>query len=234
MLFEPPLQPATLLRRYKRFLADVTLPSGETITLHCPNTGSMKNCVVPGSECWFSGSTNPKRKYPNTWEIATTVAGGLAGVNTHRANALVTEALGRGLIPELLGFKQMAREVRYGHENSRIDFLLSFDDQLCYVEVKNVTLVETAGQGLFPDAVSLRAVKHLRELQAMVKQGHRAVIFFCAQLQNVGYVAPADHIDPRYGDSLRQAAQAGVETMAYRADLSPGEIVLAESIPVIL
>lgn len=238
MKFSPPLARARLIKRYKRFMADVELPGGQVITLHCPNTGSMKNCLVPGSDCWYSDSGNPKRKYPCTWEIATTPGRGKAGINTGRANALVMEAIEAGVIKELQGYASARREVAYGSEGSRIDILLSDHPRRrqshCYVEVKNLTLHESKGVGLFPDAVSERGRKHLRELMEMVNQGHRAVLFFCVQHNKVRRASPAWDIDPLYAETLEQAVEKGVEVLAYRAKLNAREIVLEEKIPFVL
>jgi len=236
MKYTPPLQQGALIKRYKRFLTDVRLPSGEEITIHCPNTGSMKNCLVPDAACWFSTSDNPKRKYPHTWEIATTPQGHLAGINTGRANALVVEAIEAGVVTELGGYAQLRREVGYGGERSRIDILLSDDAQteLCYVEIKSVTLYDEDvddGLGLFPDAVSSRGAKHLRELMAMRAEGHRAVLFFCVQHSGIQRVAPAAAIDPLYAETLREAVESGVEVLAYGARISAGEIVLTRRLP---
>ena len=226
--------PAHLLQRYKRFLADIRLPTGEMMTLHCPNTGSMKNCLQPDSPCWYSTSNNLARKYPQTLEVVTTPSGHLAGINTSRANALVEYAIRNGVIAELQGYTTLKREVVYGNEKSRIDFLLSREGQLCYVEVKNVTLMERPGQGLFPDAVSARGTKHLRELMEMVRQGHRALLLFCVQHSGIESVEPADAIDKLYGKTLREAVAAGVEVIAYKADinLQAGKISLREKLPV--
>lgn len=227
-------QSGVLLRRYKRFLADVRLPDGSEITIHCPNTGSMRHCVVAESLCWFSDSGNPKRKYRHTWEVATTPTGHWAGINTARANPLVREGIESGVIRELQGYDRIRAEVRYGRENSRIDFLLESETERCYVEVKSVTLMEAPGQGLFPDAVSERGRKHLRELMDIVRQGDRAVLLFCVQHSGVERVAPADAIDPAYGDTLREAMTAGVEVVAYRAEIDPEQasIRLATRLPV--
>lgn len=214
-------QSAVLIRRYKRFLADVRLADGTEITVHCPNTGSMRNCVVPGSLCWISESDNPKRKYPHTWELATTPGGHLAGINTGRANALVERAIRGGVINELQGYPDLHRERRYGTERSRIDFLLERGGDQCFVEVKSVTLMEEPGQGLFPDAVSARGSKHLRELMAVAAEGKRAVLVFCVQHTGIEWVEPADDIDPLYGRTLRAAVKAGVEVLAYGADIIP-------------
>jgi sugar fermentation stimulation protein A len=194
----------------------------------------MKNCVVPDSQCWLSESDNPKRKYPHTWEVATTPSGHLAGINTGRANSLVRDAIGAGVITELQGYVQVRSEVRYGSEKSRIDFLLEDGERQCYVEVKSVTLMEQPGQGLFPDAVSERGSKHLRELMAVARNGHRAVLLFCVQHTGIEWVAPADVIDPVYGRTLRDAMGAGVEVLAYQAVIQPdnSRIFLRDSLPV--
>lgn len=228
------LMPALLVQRYKRFLADVILPNGDEITLHCPNTGSMKNCVHPMSTCWYSTSGNLARKYPHTLEIVTTPSGHLAGINTARSNDLVEIAIRTGVISELQGYPNLRREVVYGSEKSRIDFLLENEKQKCYVEVKNVTLMEAEGQGMFPDAVSDRGTKHLRELMQMVREGHRAVLLFCVQHTGIEWVEPADAIDPLYGKTLREAIAAGVEVLAYAVEIKPEQsyIVLHKKLAV--
>jgi sugar fermentation stimulation protein A len=238
MKFDPPLQQATLLKRYKRFLADIRLtPDNEETTIHCPNTGSMKQCWAPETDCWYSVSDNPKRKYPFTWEIATTPTGDLAGINTGRANALVVEGINSGVIEELQGYETLRTEVKYGEENSRIDIFLESDKGQCFVEVKNCTLLEegelgAGGHGYFPDAVSTRGTKHLRELMAMVAAGHRAVLLFCVQHSGIKRVSPAAHIDPDYTATFNEAVKAGVEVLAYQASMSPAEIVLTHAVPV--
>lgn len=237
MKFDPPLSTGTLIKRYKRFMADVELPSGEVITLHCPNTGSMLNCNQPGSAVWFSDSGNPKRKYRHTWEQVAVGENGeyRAGINTGLANKLVKEAVEAGVISELQGYDSVRTEVKYGNENSRIDLLLENLNPpgQCFVEVKNVTLGEQ-GIAYFPDAVTERGRKHLRELAAMVAQGHRGVLVFCVQLTGVSEVRPADHIDPAYGEALRAAVTDGVEVYAWQAELTPEEVRLVRSLPVVL
>ncbi|SHF06283.1 sugar fermentation stimulation protein A [Microbulbifer donghaiensis] len=230
MKLNPPLQRANLLRRYKRFLADIETPEGEIFTIHCPNTGSMKNCWAENTPCWYSDSGNPKRKYRHTLEVTTTPEGALAGVNTGRANALVEEAITSGVVSELQGYESLRREVRYGDENSRIDLLLSGGDGDCYVEVKNVTLAE-GNRGLFPDAVSSRGAKHLRELQKLAENGVRAVLFYCVQHTGIETVQAAREIDPAYAEALDAAVAAGVEVLAYRARINAVEIALYEAIP---
>ena len=227
----PPFYPATFIKRYKRFFADIQNEQGQLMTLHCPNTGSMKNCQVEGSPCWYSLSDNPKRKLPGTLEIVTTSQGNLAGVNTAVPNHLVREAIEADLVPELQGYQQIRSEVRYGEEKSRIDLLLE-DHKLglCYVEVKNVTLDMGAGLAMFPDAVTSRGAKHLRELMTMVAAGHRAVLFFCVQLTGVERVEVAADIDPAYAQTMTQAIAAGVEVRAWRTSISADEIVLEQAI----
>lgn len=232
MLFPEPLQQGVLIQRYKRFLADIRLENGEILTVHCPNTGSMKNCLQRGAPAWFSLSSDTKRKYPATWEIATTPHGHLAGINTGRANRLVREALEAGLVPSLRGFNSIRQEVAYGSEGSRIDFLLEIENQPVYVEVKNVTLAESDGQGFFPDAVSARGARHLRELAAMVRAGYRAVLVYCVQHTGITQVTAAEHIDPAYAAAFYQAIREGVEVIALGAHISPTEIALKQALPV--
>lgn len=229
----PPLITATLIKRYKRFLADVILDSGEQITVHCPNTGAMTGCAEPGARVWLSSSDNPKRKYPNSWELVQTLAGDWVCIHSAKANSLVKEAIELGQIKELSSYDSIRSEVKYGAEKSRIDLLLESAGQQCYIEVKSVTLLSDNGLGLFPDAVSDRGRKHLRELIAMVKQGHRAVLFFCVQHNGIERVAPADAIDSQYGETFREAMAAGVEVLAYRANISPLSISLLGRLPVL-
>ncbi|MEQ8314356.1 MAG: DNA/RNA nuclease SfsA [Gammaproteobacteria bacterium] len=232
------LLPAILIKRYKRFLADVQLPSGETITLHCPNTGSMKNCQQPGSRVWYTDSGNPKRKYPCTWQIVEVDEKHLVGINTALANGLVAEAITQSTIRQLPPAETLKREVKYGEQGSRVDLYLEYanasNNDKCYVEVKNVSLGMSAGLGVFPDAVTSRGQKHLRELMLMREQGFRAVLFFCVQHTGIDRVEPADDIDPEYAALLREAASRGVEILAYRAqfELNDASIALVEEIPV--
>lgn len=234
MIFAPPLESGVFLRRYRRFFADVRCADGSELTLHCANTGSMLNCLVPGSRCWFSRSQDPRRKLPGTLEIVTTGDGRRAGINTGRANALVAEALAGDRIGALAGYPELRREVRYGSENSRIDFLLGGGGRPCYVEVKSVTLSMGDGLAAFPDAVTKRGVKHLRELEAVSAQGARAVLLFCVQLSDVHTLAPADHLDPAYGAALRRARRQGVEVLAWACDVSAAEIRVDREIAVAL
>lgn len=235
MKFTQPLVEGRLLRRYKRFLADVELHGGEVITAHTANTGAMTGCAEPGRRVWLSRSENPERKYPHSWELIEVRDGVLVGINTQLSNHLVREAIENGVVPELSGYGKIRTEVRYGEERSRIDLLLESSGREetipCYVEVKNVTLVNN-GVAFFPDAVSVRASKHLRELISVVRAGQRAVIFFCVQRDDVKEVRPAEHVDPVYAETFREAIRSGVECLAYAADVSPREIVLRRSLPV--
>ncbi|MCL1140035.1 DNA/RNA nuclease SfsA [Shewanella pneumatophori] len=232
MKFDPSFDSGVLIKRYKRFLTDISLEDGETVTIHCPNTGSMKNCLFEGEKVWFSVSDNPKRKYSRTWELAQTSAGHMIGINTGRANALAEEAIKNGVITELQGYQSLRREVKYGNENSRIDILLEdFDRPNCYIEVKSCTLLDE-GQGYFPDAVTTRGQKHLRELMEMVEQGYRAILLFVVQHTGIKSVKAAAHIDPDYAKLLAEAHKKGVEIIAYSAELSPSEASLVKSCPV--
>lgn len=207
------------------------LGDGTVITVHCPNSGSMRGCALSGSPVLLSKSVNPGRRYACTWELVQ-VDDGWVGINTGLPNRLVREGIERGIVKELQGYGRIRAEVQYGQERSRIDLLLE-DPGCCYVEVKNVTLVEN-GSALFPDAVTERGQKHLRELMEMVRCGARAVNFFVVQRTDAKSVSPADGIDPGYGALLRKAADAGVELLAYQAIVSPEEVVLTRPLPVIL
>jgi len=235
MKFTSALEEGVLVQRYKRFLADVRLADGSIITLHCPNTGAMTNCADPGSRVWFSTSNNASRKYPCTWEIVETVTGHRIGINTGRANGMVREALEKGLIRSLDPYGTIQAEVRYGVENSRIDFRLSdsaVGEPDCYVEVKSVTLLLENGCGAFPDAVTARGIRHLRELIEMRRQGHRAMLLFCVQHSGIRHVQPADHIHPQYGALLRTAAAEGVEILAMGVQFEDDGIALHQQMPV--
>lgn len=233
MKFEPQLQPATLIKRYKRFLADIRLSDGSEITIHCANTGAMTGCATPDNTIWYSTSNNPKRKYPHSWELTKTENGDTICVNTARANQLAVEAIESGTINELIGYEQIKTEVQYGDENSRIDILLmSSQRPNCYIEVKSVTLLDELhqGQGYFPDAVTTRGQKHLRELTKMVQNGYRAVLLFTVLHSGIEKVSPAHHIDPQYSKLLKSAQEQGVEVLCYTAQQSNTEMKLIESI----
>ncbi|NAW67440.1 DNA/RNA nuclease SfsA [Photobacterium halotolerans] len=231
MNYTPSLQPATLIKRYKRFLADIALPDGTITTIHCANTGAMTGCAEPGATIWYSTSDNPKRKYAHSWELTQTQDGHWICINTARANQIVAEALKNNHIPELSGYASLRTEVKYGTENSRVDIVL--DDPLlpsCFIEVKSVTLLEDNGRGYFPDAVTTRGQKHLRELADVAASGQRAVLFFAVLHSGIENVAAARHIDPVYDELLEQAEKAGVEVLCYRAEISPTALTLSQRI----
>ncbi|MCH8542713.1 MAG: DNA/RNA nuclease SfsA [Alcanivorax sp.] len=250
MKFDPPLRRGRLVKRYKRFMADIITEDGQALTLHCPNTGSMKHCTPDNAPVLFSDSGNPKRKYRHTWEAVQVAHGHWAGINTARTNALVAEAIAGQRVPGLSP-EGLRREVTFG--DSRFDLASGgaplggipsggapFDGAPdTFIEVKNVTLGggdDEPDHGLirFPDAVTLRGQKHLRTLMEVVAGGRRAVLFFCVQHTGAQQVAPADDIDPAYGRLLREAVEAGVEVMAWRTTISPTVFALDAPVPVLL
>ena len=231
------VQKATLIKRYKRFLADVTLLSGKEITMHCANTGAMTGCATPGDTVWYSTSNNLKRKYPNSWEFSVTQQNHWICVNTIRANHLAEEAISNNLIKDFLGHSSLKREVKYGEENSKIDFLLTDKNGTpTYIEVKSVTLLQN-NQGYFPDAVTTRGQKHLRELINIVKSGNRAVLFFAVLHSGISSVQAAQHVDPAYSLLLKEAYDSGVEIIAYGANFElindECNVVISKKIPFI-
>jgi sugar fermentation stimulation protein A len=231
MNFETPAIEGRFLRRYKRFFADVEL-GGTTVVAHVPNTGSLLGCLEPGAAAGLTQSSNPKRKLAYTLELLR-VGTTWVGVNPMRANRLVEEAIVAGILWELQGYETVRREVPYG-KSSRIDLLLEQSGKPpCYVEVKSVTLGRPP-LALFPDAVSTRAAKHMVELMREVRAGGRACVVFAVQREDCDRFAPADDIDPVYGKALRAAAQAGVEVLAYRAQVAPAGIVIERRLPVSL
>lgn len=235
MKLTPPLQPATLCRRYKRFLADVRLPNGESLTVHTPNTGSMLGLSEPGTPIWLRDTNNPARKYRYSWEMSEPEPGLFVGVHTGIVNQLVKEAIEVGIVTELQHYDRIQQEVAYGVEKSRIDLLLSAaGKQDCFVEIKNVTAADDAGLAIFPDAVTTRGQKHLRELRQVVRDGGRAVIFFCVQRNDIQGFRAAQEIDPDYARLLEEVVVDGVEVLAYKARISPDEISLTEAVPVAL
>ncbi|WP_220668126.1 DNA/RNA nuclease SfsA [Raoultella ornithinolytica] len=234
MQFNPPLQSAILIKRYKRFLADVVTPDGRELTLHCPNTGAMTGCATPGDTVWYSTSDNPKRKYAHTWELTQTQRGAIICVNTLRANILAKEAILAGNIVELSGYNTLKSEVKYGEEKSRIDIMLQAEErQNCYIEVKSVTLAEN-DSGYFPDAVTERGQKHLRELMSVAAAGDRAVILFAVLHPAIDRFSPAHHIDARYAQLLIEAQTKGVEILVYKAELSTEMMTLNKPITAVL
>ncbi|MGF1720071.1 DNA/RNA nuclease SfsA [Vibrio kyushuensis] len=233
MHFNPPLESATLLKRYKRFLADIQLPDQSLRTIHCANTGAMTGCADAGNTVWYSTSDNPKRKYPNSWELAQTKQGHWICINTVKANHLAVEAIENGIIKELTGYNELKTEVKYGSENSRIDILLNSETKpKCYIEVKSVTLLDNdnSGQGYFPDAVTTRGQKHLRELTEMAKSGSRAVLLFTVLHSGIEKVSAALHIDANYSYLLNEAIEQGVEVLCYKAQISESEIKLISAV----
>ena len=230
MRWPSPLIRARLIRRYKRFLADVILPDGEEATVHCPNPGSMMGLDREGSTVWLSKSANPKRKLPLTFEIIE-VDGGLVGINTMHPNRLVEEAIRGDVIKELTGYDSLRREVAYD-EGSRIDFLLESEGRApCYLEVKNVHL-KRDGEAEFPDCVTARGAKHLAALERQVASGARAVTAYVVQRTDCSAFSLADDIDPAYARAFAKARQGGVEMLCYRCDISTDEIKLASGLPI--
>ncbi|MFK8015121.1 MAG: DNA/RNA nuclease SfsA [Gammaproteobacteria bacterium] len=232
MNYESALQRAVLIKRYKRFLADIMLPDGVHTTIYCPNTGSMLGCAEPGSTVWFSRSDNPQRRYPFTWEQVAGADDVRVGVNTGVANSLVREAIEGEALTELSGYATVKAEVTI-EPGSRLDFVLTAPQRRrCVVEVKNVSAAVDEGIAFFPDAVSVRAQKHLAVLMRRIDAGERAVLVFCVQRDDVRQVRPADHIDLRYGRLLREAMAHGVDVLAMAARLGDQSIALYRSVPV--
>lgn len=234
----PELQAAVLLKRYKRFMADVQLENGDILTIHCANTGAMTGCGEAGDKVWYSDSKSTTRKYPHSWELTQLKNGQLVCINTHRSNQLTFEALQNKQIKELAMYDQILPEVKYGEENSRIDFLLKGEGLPdCYVEVKSITLVKH-NIGMFPDAVTTRGQKHLRELMAMKKLGHRAVVLFAGLHNGFDRFKVAEYIDPEYDRLLKEAIRQGVEVYAYAGEFNienqkPTTLRLTKTVPYI-
>lgn len=232
MQFRRPMTEGRLIKRYKRFLADVQLTDGAQLTVHCANSGSMATCAMPQSRVLLSDSQNPARKLRYTWELIE-VAGTWVGVNTAVPNAAAAHFIESGQVPELAGYATLRREVKYGSaQQSRIDILLEAPERPpCYVEVKNCTML--AGEHVaFPDAVTTRGQKHLRELAHAVSLGHRAVMFYYVGRSDGLRWRPADEIDPTYGQLLRTALVAGVQALAYRVEYTPNGVRLLDRIPI--
>ncbi|MFM9942720.1 MAG: DNA/RNA nuclease SfsA [Hyphomicrobiaceae bacterium] len=235
MDFPTPLLPGRLIQRYKRFLADVKLDSGETVTATCPNTGSMMGLVAPGSRVWLSTSDSPTRKYKHTWEMVEADLGkgpGLVGINTNHPNKLVTEAIEAGRIAPLKGYASLRREVKYG-KNSRIDILLEDAAKpACYVEIKNVHMMRRHGLAEFPDSVTERGVKHLAEMSDMVREGKRAVMVYLIQRHDATRLTFARDVDANYGAAFDAAIKAGVEAIAVRCKLTTEAIEVEKLVPI--
>ena len=233
MRFPSPLIGGKLIKRYKRFLADVELDTGETVTAACPNTGSMLGLTDPGCRVWLSRSDSPTRKHPHTWELLELPGHGFVGINTGHPNGLVGEAIRDGLFPAFGGYASLRNEVKYGR-NSRIDILLEHAERPpCYIEVKNVHLFRRPGLAEFPDCVTIRGAKHLAELADMARQGARAAMVYLVQAQFPERFSLAEDLDPHYVQAFRAAAKAGVETHVLRCAVDTEQIVAAQAIPAI-
>lgn len=236
MQFTTPLLRGRLVQRYKRFLADVVLDTGETVTATCPNTGSMMGLTTPGTIVWLSESDSPTRKYKHTWEMLEVDLGhgpSIVGINTNHPNKLVSEAITAGQIADLASYRGLRREVKYG-KNSRIDVLLECPTRgLCYVEVKNVHMMRRHGLAEFPDSVTTRGTKHLGELADMVSDGHRAVMLYLIQRGDANELALARDVDANYGAAFDAARKAGVEAIAVRCRMSPAGIVVDSLVPIL-
>jgi len=233
MKFEHKLIPGTLIKRYKRFLADIQLDNGEIVTAHCANSGSMMGLKDAGNIVWLSPARNPKAKLDFKWELVA-VDGSLVGINTSHPNGLVQEAITNGTISELAGYQNLRREMKYG-QNSRIDIFLSGSlngDADCYVEVKSVTLSRQKGIAEFPDSVTARGTKHLQELRQMVADGHRAMMVYLMQRDDCAEFRIAADIDPTYASALDAALYDGVEAVCYGCNLSNKEIIVKQRIPI--
>ena len=232
MKFPTPLFKGTLVQRYKRFMADIVLDTGEEITAHCANSGSMLGVKEPGSEVWVSPANNPKRKLKYTWELIK-VGKSYVGINTSLPNKIVQESIETSVVPELKGYDTLRREVKYG-KNSRIDILLEDEAKPdCYVEIKNVTLRRDK-LAEFPDAVTARGTKHLGELANQVAAGDRAVMYYLTQREDCDTFTVADDIDPTYAEALETAMAAGVEVICYKCKLTPREITVASPLKISL
>jgi len=229
MKFAAALQPACFVRRYKRFLVDVVLPDGRGMTAHCPNTGSMAGCLAPGCEVLLSRSGNPRRKYSHTLEM-TRPGECWIGVNTARANALVREALDRGVISDFGRVRAIRPEVRVS-SGTRLDFLLESDDGTIYLEVKNCTLARE-GAAMFPDAKTARGTKHLLELARLRRKGYGAAVLFCVQRRDADRFVPAWMYDTIYCETLAAVAAEGVRVLAWQADVGPAEVRVVRPLPV--
>lgn len=228
MLFSPPLLEGKLIKRYKRFLADIEMPDGTTLTVHCPNTGTMKTCSTPGRPVMLSTSDNPKRKYPNTFEMIH--EGTWVGVNTSKTNEIVAEAFQTGKIEEFKDVITVTREVTVS-KGSRLDLLVEHGDQKTYVEIKNCSMAEN-GIAMFPDAVTVRGTKHLHELIKLKEKGENAALFFLIQREDVDRFRPAAHIDQIYAEALLLAQKAGVLILAYQAEVTPEYIQVVRPLPI--
>jgi sugar fermentation stimulation protein A len=226
----PELQAGTLIRRYKRFLADIETNAGTCMTVHCPNTGAMTGCAEPGSRAWYSRSSNPKRKYAHTLEIVET-ADGYVSVNTTRANALVDEGIRNGVIEELAGATEVKAEAGIPDGHGRFDFAMQTPAGATFLEVKSATLLVQGDLGAFPDAQSSRALKHVDALVRRVQAGDRGLLIFCAQHCGIGRVRIAHEIDPVYAEAVAAAMRMGVEVLAYGCETDLRDMQLSRRLP---
>ena len=233
MIFSPPLLRGTLIKRYKRFLADVALDNGDIVTAHCPNTGAMTGCAEPGFIAYLSVSDNPKRKLPYTWELAQTKDGHFIGINTHNANKLVAQALNNKGIDTFSTIDTYKSEVTPPGGSSRFDFACTTQGQTEYIEVKSVTLAR-GSNGYFPDAVTTRGQKHCDELASLATAGVKTTLLFCVQHTGIQSVSVAEDIDPNYAIALKNAQRKGVQVLAYGCTIDEQKIQLNQSLPVIL
>lgn len=228
----PELVTGTLIKRYKRFLADIQLDNGDMVTAHCPNSGSMKACCEPGRPVYISHQDKPGRKLKYTWELID-MGSSLVGVNTNMPNRLVKSSVEAGAVPELAGYETVRSEVKVS-DHSRLDLMLTDPVKAdCYIEIKNCTLVDQ-GHAQFPDAVTQRGLKHIHELESLLQQGNRCVMFYLIQRMDVDRFSPADHIDPAYGKGLRHAVEQGVEVLVYDTIITPQSITIGNKVPCIL
>lgn len=231
-LLWPELIKGALIKRYKRFLADVRLDNGDVVTAHCPNSGSMKSCCEPGRPVYVSHQDSPKRKLKYTWEIID-MGSSLVGVNTNIPNRLVKSSVEAGAVPELAGYQTVLSEVKVS-DHSRLDLMLDDPDRgRCYIEIKNCSLV-AQGHAQFPDAVTERGLKHIHELESLLQQGNRCVMFYLIQRMDADRFSPADHIDPAYGKGLRHGVEQGVEVLVYDTVITPRSITIGNKVPCIL
>jgi sugar fermentation stimulation protein A len=232
MKFNSPLTKVVIKKRYKRFLADVSHSQLGDFTVHCPNTGSMKNCWQEGWNVWIQKSNNKKRKYPYTWMLSENERGELIGINSALANKIVIEGIVNNIVDEISNVNTILPEVKYGQENSRIDLLIEHLDQSkTFIEVKSVTLLSNKKKGQFPDAVTTRGQKHIRELMDCVDNGNKAILFFLVQHTGIESVEIAKDIDIEYFNLVKQAIKKGVKVIAYKTQINESEIVLDQAVP---
>ena len=232
MKFPSELVYGTLIKRYKRFLADIKFDTGEELTVHCPNPGAMMGITTPGLRVALSKAANPARKLAYSWEMVE-LDGVWIGVNTHNPNLIVGQALANNAIPELTGYKNIKPEVKYG-QNSRIDFYLTDGPtEMCLVEVKNVHLIRSNNMAEFPDCVTVRGAKHQLELAEQVKKGIRSVVLYVVQRNDALTFNVADDLDKVYGEAAQLAAAAGVEMLAYSCNMEASGITLKQQLQVL-